>query len=78
MEAILRLELLLSILEQRAKEMRDKSRTHVAKDAFGRGHYSGWAAATEADIDHLRPILDELRAEAAEEPFNSYAEKAAS
>jgi len=63
LEAILRLELLISVLEARAKEMRAKHRTHVGRDAFGRGHYSGWAAATEADIDLLKPILDELREE---------------
>lgn len=79
MDAILKLELVLSIMEARAKEMRHKSKAMPFADKFGRGHYSGYAAATQMDIELLMPVLTELREERAEEqveePFNSYDEK---
>lgn len=71
MDAILRLELVLSILELRAKEFHGKAKMAPFADKFSRGHYSGWAVATEAAIDLLRPILDEMRQEAEQDQMDT-------
>lgn len=47
----------------------------TADDAFQRGHYSGWIAATNQDLEHLRGLRDDDLIPEQEEPYDSLRER---
>lgn len=69
----LQLDLLLSILEKRLTETRERLRTMPYGNKLGREYYKGYQEATETDLS----LLGTLKSYLLEEPYNSLAEKEA-
>lgn len=66
---------IITILEERVTLFEAKLAT--ADDAFARGHYSGWIAATSADLEYVRNLRDDLDSliPPVEEPYASLRER---
>jgi hypothetical protein len=56
------IERLTIVFEERATEMSAKAKAIPFRDAFGRGHYSGYAAASRMDAELLRSLREEVEA----------------
>lgn len=70
----LQIDLLLSILEKRVAETRDRIRRMPFSDKAGRRYFTGYVEATETDISLIKTLKEAV----VEEPFSSYAEKVSS
>lgn len=68
---------LITILEERVTLHEAKLAAVPADRPFDRGHYSGWIAATNLDLEYLRKMNDQLDSliPPIEEPYTSLRER---